>query len=238
MGSGRRSRSACRAEGGRGLHQAEPRRPQRRQRSRGLDPRRLLGMDVDLAAEKLSEFSGVRRRFDLVGRGRRGHGRRRLRPSSHRDSRHHRGREEPRLQARPRPVPASSLLSRPLFTEVLKDEFGCAFDAADTVTFMDVYSAGEAPVPGVTGKTFLNVILDHKGHPEARYVPPAGSRPLPPWPDRGSRRPRHNHGGGRRHRDRPSRARRAFGSRGVIGTYGSTTYIAASGASRRRTLRR
>ena len=55
--------------------------------------------------------------------------------------------------------------------------------------------------------------------------------PLPPWPDRGSRRPRHNHGGGRRHRDRPSRARRAFGSRGVIRTYGSTTYIAASGAS-------
>ena len=54
---------------------------------------------------------------------------------------------------------------------MLKDEFGCAFDAADTITFMDVYSAGEAPVPGVTGKTFLNVILDHKGHPEARYVP-------------------------------------------------------------------
>ena len=59
----------------------------------------------------------------------------------------------------------------PLFTEVLKDEFGSAFDAADTVTFMDVYPAGEAPVPGVSGKTFLNVVLDHAGHPEAAYVP-------------------------------------------------------------------
>ena len=40
-------------QGGRGLHSSRTRRPQRRQRSRGLDPRRLLGMDVDLAAEKL-----------------------------------------------------------------------------------------------------------------------------------------------------------------------------------------
>ena len=59
----------------------------------------------------------------------------------------------------------------PLFTEVLKDEFGAAFDEADTVTFMDVYPAGEAPVPGVNGKTFLNVVLEHEGHPEAHYVP-------------------------------------------------------------------
>jgi len=36
---------------------------------------------------------------------------------------------------------------------------------------MNVYPAGEAPVPGVNGKTFLNVILDHPGHPEATYVP-------------------------------------------------------------------
>lgn len=27
----------------------------------------LLGLDVDLAAEKLQEFAGVRRRFDLIG---------------------------------------------------------------------------------------------------------------------------------------------------------------------------
>ena len=59
----------------------------------------------------------------------------------------------------------------PLFTEVLHDEFGAAFDDADTVTFMDVYPAGEAPVPGVSGKTFLNVVLDHGGHPAASYVP-------------------------------------------------------------------
>jgi UDP-N-acetylmuramate--alanine ligase len=58
-----------------------------------------------------------------------------------------------------------------LFTHVLKDQFGCAFDQADTLTFMDVYSAGETPVPGINGKTFLNVILAHDGHPSATYIP-------------------------------------------------------------------
>ncbi len=36
---------------------------------------------------------------------------------------------------------------------------------------MDVYPAGETPVPGVTGKTFLSVVLGHEGHPPASYVP-------------------------------------------------------------------
>ena len=36
---------------------------------------------------------------------------------------------------------------------------------------MDVYPAGEAPVPGVNGKTFLNVVLEHEGHPQAVFVP-------------------------------------------------------------------
>ena len=58
-----------------------------------------------------------------------------------------------------------------LFTEVLRDEFAVAFDAADTLTFMDVYPAGEMPVPGVSGKTFLDVVLAHDGHPVDYYEP-------------------------------------------------------------------
>jgi hypothetical protein len=54
---------------------------------------------------------------------------------------------------------------RKLFTEVLKDEFASAFDQADHVTFMDVYPAGEMPLPGVNGGTFMQVVLDHEGHP-------------------------------------------------------------------------
>ena len=52
-----------------------------------------------------------------------------------------------------------------LFTEVLKDEFAAAFDQADFVVFMNVYSAGETPVPGVTGATFMQPVLDHVQNP-------------------------------------------------------------------------
>lgn len=58
-----------------------------------------------------------------------------------------------------------------LFTEVLHDEFAHAFDDADSVTFIDVYSAGETPVPGVNGKTFMNVVLDSPEHPDAAFIP-------------------------------------------------------------------
>ena len=58
-----------------------------------------------------------------------------------------------------------------LFTEVLKDEFGKAFDQADMVTFLDVYPAGETPVPGVTGRTFMQPIYDNPNHPaDLNYV--------------------------------------------------------------------
>ena len=130
-----------------------------------------LGYDPAKAAEALAEFAGVKRRFDLVGEvgG----------ITIVDDYAHHPTEIAATIEA------ASKLGYRrvhvlfqphrysraPLFTEVLKNEFAAAFDAADSVTFMDVYPAGEAPVPGVSGKTFLNVVLDHPGHPEAFYVP-------------------------------------------------------------------
>ncbi len=129
-----------------------------------------LGLDVDDAASALSEFAGVRRRFDLVGEC--------AGVSVVDDYAHHPTEIAATIAAaRSLDFDRIHVLFQPhrysresLFTEVLKDEFGSAFDQADTVTFMDVYSAGETPVPGVNGKTFLNVVLQHDGHPEARYV--------------------------------------------------------------------
>lgn len=130
-----------------------------------------LGLDVHAAAEKLADFTGVRRRFDLVGEA--------AGVTVVDDYAHHPTEIAATIRAakaldfrRVHVLFQPHRYSRaPLFTEVLKDEFGAAFDEADTVTFMDVYPAGEAPVPGVNGKTFLNVVLEHEGHPEARYVP-------------------------------------------------------------------
>ncbi|WP_303866024.1 UDP-N-acetylmuramate--L-alanine ligase [Senegalimassilia anaerobia] len=129
-----------------------------------------LGFDAAKVAQALSGFAGVRRRFDLVGEvgG----------VTVVDDYAHHPTEIAATISA------AAGLgykhvhvlfqphrYSRaPLFTQVLHDEFGAAFDKADSVTFMDVYPAGEAPVPGVSGKTFLNVLLEHEGHPQADFV--------------------------------------------------------------------
>ena len=129
-----------------------------------------LGFDAAKVAQALSGFAGVRRRFDLVGEvgG----------VTVVDDYAHHPTEIAATISA------AAGLgykhvhvlfqphrYSRaPLFTQVLHDEFGAAFDKADSVTFMDVYPAGEAPVPGVTGKTFLTVVLEHEGHPQADFV--------------------------------------------------------------------
>ena len=130
-----------------------------------------LGLDVQAAATALGEFAGVRRRFDLVAtvNG----------VTIVDDYAHHPTEIAATIKAakqldfkRVHVLFQPHRYSRaPLFTEVLHDEFASAFDEADYVTFMDVYPAGEVPVPGVSGKTFLNVVLDHQGHPQAAYVP-------------------------------------------------------------------
>jgi len=130
-----------------------------------------LGFSAEEAAKAMCSFGGVKRRFDLVGEE--------AGVTVVDDYAHHPTEIAATIAA------ASKLgyahvhvlfqphrYSRaPLFCDVLHDEFGAAFDAADSVTFMNVFSAGEAPVPGVTGKTFLQVVLDHEGNPPTHYVP-------------------------------------------------------------------
>lgn len=131
----------------------------------------MLGFDAARAAQALSGFSGVRRRFDLVGEV--------AGVTVIDDYAHHPTEIAATIAAakkldfsRVRVLFQPHRYSRaPLFCEVLKDEFGAAFDKADDVVFMDVYPAGETPVPGVSGKTFLSVVLEHEGHPNAAYVP-------------------------------------------------------------------
>ena len=40
-------------------------------------------------------------------------------------------------------------------TAALRDEFGAAWEDADRVWVLDVYAAGEAPLPGVSGRTVV-----------------------------------------------------------------------------------
>ncbi len=129
-----------------------------------------LGIDPQKTADALAGFAGVRRRFDMVGQA--------GGITVVDDYAHHPTEIAATIKAAQElgfnhvhVVFQPHRYSRAqLFTEVLHDEFASAFDNADTITFMDVFSAGETPIPGINGKTFLNVVLEHDGHPPAHYV--------------------------------------------------------------------
>lgn len=125
-----------------------------------------LGEDVAGAAEGLLRYTGVRRRFDLVGET--------AGVTVVDDYAHH-----------PTEIAATLAAARDLgFDRVLvlfqphrysrtcslADEFGAAFDSADLVIVGNVYAAGEAPIPGVSGDTVVRAIAN-RGTTTAVYAP-------------------------------------------------------------------
>ena len=129
-----------------------------------------LGLDVDKACKAIADFAGAERRFDYVGD---------VNGITVVDDYAHHPTEIAATIAAAKEMGFKRVhvcfqphrYSRaPLFTEVLHDEFGDAFKDADIVTFMNIYSAGEMPLPGVTGQMFLDVVKK-RGHKDTSYVP-------------------------------------------------------------------
>lgn len=60
-----------------------------------------------------------------------------------------------------------------LFRDIFHDEFAHAFDGCKTLTFTNVYGAGEVPIPGITGYSFLKIVKDEAGKnsPKTYYIP-------------------------------------------------------------------
>ncbi len=56
-------------------------------------------------------------------------------------------------------------------TAALRDDFGASFDDADLIVVMDVYGAGEPPMPGVTGKLIVDAILEHRPWARVAWLP-------------------------------------------------------------------
>ena len=56
-------------------------------------------------------------------------------------------------------------------TQSLATQFAHAFDDADTLVVTDVYPAGEAPRPGVTGKLVVDAVLDARPTARVAYLP-------------------------------------------------------------------
>jgi UDP-N-acetylmuramate--alanine ligase len=64
-------------------------------------------------------------------------------------------------------------------TATLWRDFADAFVDADVLVLTDVYAAGEAPRPGVSGKLLVNAVLD--AHPQARVAYLPGRAELAPY---------------------------------------------------------
>lgn len=126
-----------------------------------------LGLDVGAAVDALSTFSGVRRRFDLVGEV--------AGVTVVDDYAHHPTEVRATLAA------AKELGFGRVFvlfqphrytrTDAFSHEFGDAFANATRVALMDVYSAGETPIPGVSGKSVLDALLSQHPRAQAAFLP-------------------------------------------------------------------
>lgn len=131
-----------------------------------------LGYDAKIVAEALSKFAGAKRRFDLVGCEND--------ITLIDDYAHHSTEIAATVKAACElDFKNVHVMWQPhrfsrinLFRDIYRDVFAHAFDGCATVTFTNVYGAGEVPIPGITGESFLNVIREEadKNTPKTYYV--------------------------------------------------------------------
>src|SRR5262249_55236675 len=55
-------------------------------------------------------------------------------------------------------------------TKALSHKFGSVFDDTDRVVITDVYAASEVPIPGISGRTIVDEIIQ-RGHRGVSYQP-------------------------------------------------------------------
>lgn len=126
-----------------------------------------LGLDVVAASDALAKFTGVRRRFERVGE---------VAGVVVVDDYGHHPTEVKATLAAAKAAGFGRVWvvfqpHRYTRTHVLGTEFGGAFSDADHVVLMDVYSAGETPIPGVSGKTVLDALLHAAPRSQVAYFP-------------------------------------------------------------------
>jgi UDP-N-acetylmuramate--alanine ligase len=126
-----------------------------------------LGASFEACQAALARYAGVARRFQYKGRARG--------VTFVDDYAHNPGKVRALLEAARaggwRRVVCAFQPHRYSRTAALAAEFGEAFDDADVVAIMDVYAAGEAPQPGVTGKLVVDAVLDHRPWKRVAWLP-------------------------------------------------------------------
>ncbi|HEY3318824.1 MAG TPA: UDP-N-acetylmuramate--L-alanine ligase [Coriobacteriia bacterium] len=126
-----------------------------------------LGLDPVRAAAALALFTGVRRRFELVGE---------VDGITVVDDYAHHPTEVAATLAGARKAGFERIWvvfqpHRYSRTAALGRDFGSVFEDADRVVLMDVYGAGETPIPGVSGKTLVDAVLQQRPRSRVAYFP-------------------------------------------------------------------
>lgn len=126
----------------------------------------ILSLDVGRAAEALSEFGGVGRRFSMHGA---------VGGITVMDDYGHHPTEIANTLAAASELGFDRVVCafqphRYTRTLSLMDEFGTAFDAADKLFVMDVFSAGEMAIPGASAALLADTIAEH-GDVDVSYEP-------------------------------------------------------------------
>ncbi|MBR5908411.1 MAG: UDP-N-acetylmuramate--L-alanine ligase [Schwartzia sp.] len=114
----------------------------------------LCGVSPQKSAEALARFHGAKRRFETKGRA--------AGVWIVDDYAHHPTEIAATLRAARQTSPKRLVCAfqphRYSRTQLLQKEFGGAFKDADLLILTDVYSAGEAPIAGVTGETIVSAV--------------------------------------------------------------------------------
>jgi UDP-N-acetylmuramate--alanine ligase len=132
-----------------------------------------FGLDLDDTIRALHQFSGVKRRFQLIGET----------PGvTLVDDYAHHPTEVLATLGAARSGGWKRLICvfqphRYSRTKFLGKEFGMAFKDADIVVLTDVYAAGEEPIPGVTGKVIVDAVLAENPRKKVVYLPKKGEIP-------------------------------------------------------------
>ena len=127
---------------------------------------RLAKVDFAQIRSALSEFHGAKRRFQTKGKE---HG-----IWVVDDYAHHPTEIAVTLAAARQTNPARLICvfqpHRYSRTQLLREEFGTCFRAADLLLLTDIYAAGEEPIPGISGETLMEEVAQQTGQ-DAVYLP-------------------------------------------------------------------
>ena len=127
----------------------------------------VLGCDVDDAVAALSQFKGARRRFTHVGD---------VAGVTVVDDYGHHPTEVAATLAAAKDLQFNRIVCvfqphRYSRTQALAEQFAHAFGDVDVLRVMDVFSAGEFPIPGVSGKTIANGVAATGEVADVAYIP-------------------------------------------------------------------